>query len=269
VASQTRERTTPTEAEVSDSQDDPSLVTVLSPAHQVDVVARLDDQVVSIAVEEGRHVAAGAILARLDDRSRKAVLLEREAELARAESAWSRAQALRQESMISDEQFVDAKCTRDVAVARRDEAQIDEDWCTVRTPITGIVSVRRVQVGQLVQQGSMLFRVSDPDQLLAELALPERLVGRVRSGQVVRLVPVIGGPAIAARVTRASSIVDLASGTFRVTIELDNRRLRLPAGITAHVDLGPGGAGETDARTATHVPVTNTGRPGTTTRQPR
>ena len=101
---------------------------------------------------------------------------------------------------------------------------------------------RRVQRGQTVKVGDPLFRIADPQVLRADLLLPEAMLGEVSAGQPVKLEPVTGAP-VEAKITRVVPMVDPASGTFRVTIDLDNRRARLPAGITVRVNLGGSAAG--------------------------
>lgn len=216
-------------------QADPAFETALAPLHDVEIFARLDGEIVSLDVEEGRRVAPGDRLAQLDDRDRRATLDMREAEVARAESAWQRAQRLHDQSVISEEQFVASRSEWKIAQAQRDRARVEWERCAVRTPIRGLVEQRRVQIGQTVKDGDLLFRIGDPDTLRAELLLPEALLGTVRVGQRVRIVPAAGGQVTISRVTRVNPLVDPASGTFRVVIDLDNRAGRLHGGVSARV----------------------------------
>jgi membrane fusion protein, multidrug efflux system len=209
--------------------------TALAPLHDVEIFARLDGEVVALDVEEGRRIAAGQRLAQIDDRDRRATLAEREAQAARAESAWQRAQRLHEQSLIADEPWIAARADWQVAVAQRDRARLEWERCAVRAPIAGVVEQRRVQIGQTVKQGDLLFRVGDPDTLRAELLLPESRLGTVRAGQRVRIEPTAGGAPRTAKVTRVNPLVDPASGTFRVVIDLDNRAARLPGGVSARV----------------------------------
>src|SRR5262245_5363426 len=214
---------------------DPAFETALAPLHDVELFARLDGEIVALDVEEGRRVRAGHRLAQIDDRERQATLVEREAQVARAESGWHRAESLHEQKLISDEQWIAARSDWQIAMAQRDRARIDWERCAVRSPISGVIEQRRVQVGQMVKQGDLLFRVGDPDTLRAELLLPEARLGTVRAGQRVRVEPTAGGAARYARVTRVNPLVDPASGTFRVVIDLDNRGSRLPGGVSARV----------------------------------
>jgi len=109
------------------------------------------------------------------------------------------------------------------------------DRCAVRTPIAGVVELRRVQVGQMVKEGDLLFQIGDPNTLRAEVLLPESRLGTVRVGQKVRVIPAAGGDPTTARVTRVSPLVDPASGTFRVVVDLDNRAGRLHGGVSARI----------------------------------
>ncbi len=216
---------------------DPAFETALAPLHDVEVFARLDGEVVALDVEEGARVTAGQRLAQLDDQERRATLAEREAEVSQAEAAWQRAQRLHEQKLISDEQWIAARSEWQIAQARRDRARIDWERCAVRAPFAGVVEQRRVQFGQTVKQGDLLFRVGDPSTLRAELLLPEQRLGAVRVGQRVRVSPTAGGAPQIARVTRVNALVDAASGTFRVVIDVDNRAGRLPAGVSARVSF--------------------------------
>lgn len=218
---------------------DPSLETALAPLHDVELIARVGGEIVALEVEEGDRVATGALLARIDERERRATLDEREATLAMKEAAWERAQRLHDQKLISEEEWIGARSDWQVARAQRDRAKLDLEHCAVRAPFAGVVATRRVQRGQMVKEGDALFRVSDPDRLRAELLLPESRLGTVRVGQPVVLVPVAGGPPTAARVTRVHPLVDAASGTFRVVIDVDNRVAKLPSGVTVRVDFAP------------------------------
>src|SRR5262249_41609881 len=149
-----------------------------------------------------------------------------------------RAVKLHDTNVLADQQLTDARSAFDIARARRDRARLDVEHCAVRTPIRGVVSMRLVQVGQMVKEGDLLFRVCDPDTLRAELLLPEEWLDEVRAGQAVTLEPRIGGSA-RARVTRVNPMVAPASGTFRVIIDLDNRAVRFPSGISVRCRFDP------------------------------
>ena len=223
------------------NEADSSFETVLAPLRDVEVFARVAGVVQALDVEEGRRVTVGNRLARIDDREQQATLDECKAQEDRAKLAWDRAQRLHEEKVISEEQWIAARSEWQIATARRQRAEVELSHCSVTSPIAGVVALRRVQAGQMVKENDLLFRISDPDRLRAELLLPESWLGTVRPGQTVRILPAAGG-ATSARVSRVSSLVDPTSGTFRVTIDVDNRGGRLPSGVSARVVLEPASA---------------------------
>lgn len=216
-----------------------SFETALAPLREVEILARLDGEAVGVYFEEGRRVLAGTRLAQLDDRERRATLEERKAETARAESAWKRARQLYDQKVIAEEQYVAARSDYQIAEAQREKASIEWERCAVRAPIAGVIQLRRVQLGQTVKQGDLLFRIGDPDTLRAELLLPESRLGTVRNGQRVLIIPAAGSPPRFVAVTRVHPLVDPGSGTFRVIIDIDNRKGELHGGVSARVVFDP------------------------------
>src|SRR5262245_45648772 len=182
-----------------------SLEPALAPLHEVEIVGRIEGEVVGVYFEEGRRVPAGARLAQIDDRERRATLDERKAEEARTQAAWERAQKLYDQKMISDQEWIAARSDWQVAVSQRERAGIDWERCAVRSPIAGVIELRRVQMGQMVKPGDLLFRIGGPDTLRAELLVPEARLGTVRAGQRVQLIPSAGSPARMVAITDRKS----------------------------------------------------------------
>jgi len=82
-------------------------------------------------------------------------------------------------------------------------------------------------------------RQARPDPLRVEVIAPVALLGKIAVGARAEMqpeAPVAGSyPAIVAVVDR---VVDAASGTFGVRLELPNPDYRLPAGLTCKVRFG-------------------------------
>lgn len=74
-----------------------------------------------------------------------------------------------------------------LANARQALAQRDLEHCFLKSPISGVVTTRQVEVGQLVNLPNELFILQNPEKvwLLAEVG--EKNAGRVETGQVARI----------------------------------------------------------------------------------
>ena len=225
------------ESETGSQRDPRRFMAVLAPSHAVDVVARRGGIITAILAREGSLVRAGDLLAKIDDREPQASLLERSAEADKAREALRRASILHAKSMISDQQFADARSDMQIAEAREKVAHIAADDCSVRAPINGVIMLRLVQPGQTVSQGARLFRVIDPTRLEAEIPVPESQLGQLRTGQPVRILVNAMPRPYPARITRICPAVDAESGTIRVTVEMDNLTLKLVPNQTVQVQL--------------------------------
>lgn len=205
-----------------------------------DVYARLgrDDSgyralVEEIHVEIGDRVRAGQVLATLeDDEARLAVQAARaEAEEARADFA--RMEELLEKEVATQAQHDESRSVKERAEAALARAELELARTRVRAPFSGVVSRRYIRVGELVQDGSPLFRVTAMAPLRARLLVPENRVAAFRSGSPVELTG-LNGRATRARVLLVGPTVDPGSGTREVLIEIDEPDgLRPGATVTA------------------------------------
>lgn len=74
-----------------------------------------------------------------------------------------------------------------LAVAKRDQAQVDLDRTTVRAPVDGVIAKRSVQIGQRVAAGSPLMSVVPVQQIYVDANFKEGQLGKVRVGQQAEL----------------------------------------------------------------------------------
>jgi RND family efflux transporter MFP subunit len=112
-------------------------------------------------------------------------------------------------------------------------------YLTVRAPFAGVITVRNVDVGALVNEGStLLYRIAQTDRLRTYLNVPQADSGNVRVGQhAALLVPDLGGRKFSGLVTRTSNALDPASRTLLTEIEVDNASGALMPGMYTEVDL--------------------------------
>jgi membrane fusion protein (multidrug efflux system) len=218
-----------------------AFLTFLEPAVDAVVPARATGILKQVFVREGDHVAAGQALAQMESEEQRleveytgALAEQAAAELERAEKGaagqWISRQTL-------DAARAKARATR----ADLDLARLALDRRTLRAPVAGIVWQVRAEPERLARDGDILFRVSNPRLLHADLYLPPTLARRLRPGATVTLAPDGDADAgtLAAKVRAVSPIVDPTTGRVRVQLEADAGS-RLLAGCTARA-VGLGG----------------------------
>jgi membrane fusion protein (multidrug efflux system) len=234
--------------------------------HQLDVLAQRDGTIAELRSEAGAHVRAGDLLAQIDDRqltadleaaraktrSTEADLRNWEAEAKVMESDYERAQKMWDAHIISNEQLEHAKFkaeseTWDVRRVRElltDDTQtqrsleLELEKTQIRAPFSGVVARRYVREGQQVSKGERLFWVTAEGPLNMRFTLPEKFIGRIQKGQVLPMTTAdLPGQKYQVRVVEVSPVVDPASSTIEVAVELEGKPGPLRPGMDASVIL--------------------------------
>jgi RND family efflux transporter MFP subunit len=234
--------------------------------HQLDVLAQRDGVIAELRSEAGVHVRAGDLLAQLDDRqltadleaaraktrSMEADLKNWEAEAKVMQADYDRAQKMWDAHIISNEQLEHAKFkaeseTWDVrrvrelltdATQTQRSLELELEKTQIRAPFSGVVARRYVRQGQQVVKGDRLFWVTAEGPLGMRFTLPEKLIGRIHKGQVLPMItPDLPGQKYQVRVVQVSPVVDPASSTIEVKVELEGKPGPLRPGMDASVSL--------------------------------
>jgi membrane fusion protein (multidrug efflux system) len=203
-----------------------------------EVVAKVSAEVRQLAVEEGDIVRAGQILAVLDDRQLRLQAAQARAALAKAERDYKRQVELHQKGLVAAGAFENLKYDLDNLRAAYDLAQLSQSYTQIRAPFAGTVSARRIKLGQTVQVGERLFRVTDPTPLKASVFVPERELQRLKIGQPATVqLDALGGRAFPAVVSLVAPTVDATTATFKVTLEVRDAKSELKPGMFARVGI--------------------------------
>jgi len=191
------------------------------------VLARVTGVVESLAVEEGDEVPADAPLLVVANDEYRLRAQQAAARTANLRSRFERLQAMVKEQLATDEEFEAARS--DLASAEADEglAELDLSYTTVRAPFAGRVTARLVDVGSNLSVGTALFELADFHPLLARVHVPSREFNKLRREQSVDLVLDSSGERLQGRIMLISPVIDPASGTIKITVEVDE----YPAGI--------------------------------------
>jgi RND family efflux transporter MFP subunit len=196
------------------------------------VVPRLGGQVTELLVEEGDAVEAGQVLARLDSDRLRLQLAQAEANMRRLQQDFDRHREMHERDMISTETFDRLKFEFEAQTAQYELAQLELSYSDIRAPISGVISMRDLRVGNQVNTADPVFEITALDPLQAVLDVPERELSRLQPGQPAVLhADALPGEEFLGEVARISPVIDPDSGTFRVTVELSGEQARLRPGM--------------------------------------
>jgi HlyD family secretion protein len=145
-------------------------------------------------------------------------------------------------------QLASSEAQANAARAHYESSAAQSSYGDVRSPISGVVADRGVNVGDVASSGAALFSIVDISHIVARANVPVNEASTLHTGQAAT----IQGPAgdIDGKVTVVSPTVDPNTTTVQVWVEAANPGEALKLGTTVHVSIEAG-----DILDAVMVPV--------------
>ena len=235
-------------------------------AQTVDIVPRAQGRLQSIGVRIGDPVRKGQVLAKVEDQElreqlrqadasfdvARATIRQRQADLSFAKTNLDRNKSLFDRGLLPRQSLDDAEARHQAAQAqldlaqaqsaqassRREELRINMANTTVLSPVTGFVAKRLVDPGAFVTQNIMLLSVVDISTVRLVVNLVERDLSKVSVGAGAAVtVDAYPGETFAGRVARVAPVLDPATRTAEMEVEIPNGSGRLKPGMYARVRL--------------------------------
>jgi cobalt-zinc-cadmium efflux system membrane fusion protein len=226
--------------------------TITYDANRVAVVGpRVEGRLAAVRADLGERVGAGAVLAVVESPE----VGELRGELARAEATlevarrnYEREQRLFRQEITSQKELLEAEgayrsAEADIASARARLEAVGAGSGKgaafgLRTPLSGTVVERNASPGQLVDPSSNLFTVADIRDVWITVDVYESDLSRVQQGAPATVLPrALPGEEFEGRVTYAGGVVDSATRTFKVRVQVENPERRLRPGMFAQVRI--------------------------------
>jgi len=221
--------------EVPDEIDLPGRI---EPFVEADLSAEKGGRIVSLEVDKGDRVEAGALLLQLDDRLWAVALRQAEIERRDAEREETRWLELKKTGAVSVSDFDGVVKRRELAQAAVAGARAEVEQCRIRSPISGLVDNRYVEEGEYVTEGMRVLKVVDTSRVKLTVDVPERNVRHATKGRrVVFTVGTRPDSVFTGEVTFVSELASRKSNCFRAEIVVDNGERLLRPGMIAEAAL--------------------------------
>ncbi|MGK0500649.1 MAG: RND family efflux transporter MFP subunit [Oceanicoccus sp.] len=208
---------------------------ILQPNTQIDVASPVEGVVENMWVKRGDRVKKGQPLMQLRSEIERST-----AKLAGERAAFNRRTVNRNDDLsdlISDQEQDEIITDAKVAELELEEANTRLAMRTTRSPIDGWVIETLRSAGEFVTEEPFLTIVSI-DPLYVEVIAPVSLLGEVKLGDIAKIKPEEPiKESFDASVIIVDPVVDPASGTFRIRLELPNPDDLLPSGLKCSVDF--------------------------------
>ena len=204
----------------------------------VTISADLPGTVDRIGFEAGQWVREGEVLALLDTRQEQAQLAAAEAQRELARVNFDRMQGLLNENVVSRAEF-----DRATADQRQSEAHVGEiratiERKTIRAPFSGVLGIRRVNLGQYLSAGDALVTLQSLSPIYVNFAVPQQAMAQVKAGRTVKVTAGnLAGVEFSGRITAIDSVVDEATRNVQVQATLTNGNGTLRPGMFVQAEV--------------------------------
>lgn len=250
-------------------RDEIEITGSLKPKEQVDVTSKVTGRVESIHLQVGDYIKQGQVIAQLEDaevaqqvrRAQaarevvRATQQQRKEELANAKADGDRAKQLFDSGLLSRQEY-DAKVTafrvfqaqmalvaaqEEQAAAELRELTIQRGQMKIVAPISGYIAQKYVDIGAVVSPSTPIARVVNLSTMVTVANVPEKDVSRLRVGnRAVVTVDAFGKEEHIGKIARISPVLDVATRTALVEVEIPNADAGLRAEMFARVKLDLG-----------------------------
>lgn len=207
--------------------------------NSVSVMPFSSGRLTEILARSGARVAAGEIIARLDADAEEIALDRARIALEDANTRLERVKALRASNTATAVQLTEAElAVSNAGLAIRD-AELTLERRSIRAPISGIVGIIPVTVGNHMTQQSVIAVIDDRSRIIVDFWVPERFAGMVSVDQPVSAASVARpDDRFEGVVSAVDTRIDSQSRTLHIQASIDNSSDALRAGMSFQIEMG-------------------------------
>jgi RND family efflux transporter MFP subunit len=241
---------------------------LIEPTQTIEVRSSVAGRIEKIPVRRGELVKKGQVLVTLESSAERAAaesaryradaegaLEVAQAKLAYARKKWERRRDMHAEKLMSGQERDDAegemrtaeaelKLAEDnqrVAALEADEQAALLTRRTIRAPFGGVIADQLLYAGEVIEPNDPkkpILKLAQLDPLRVHVILPRTVFGKVKRGMRVTITPELTTTKpVEGTVTLLDSLIDAASGTFGVFLDVPNPDAAIPAGIKCRATL--------------------------------
>ncbi len=212
---------------------------------------KMPGKIAQLLVDEGDEIKAGSIVAVLDDsqfilakKQAEQCLLQARASFQNAENDYERMKELHEQDSIAKQKYDHVLTAYRIAEANLSQAKIAIELATIRladtriaSPLTGTITRKEMNLGEMAAPGKPIFIVEHLDTLELKADLSSLWLGQVSLGLPARITVDGIDEAIMARIDAISPRVDKQLRSAEITVRLDNQARKLRPGLYARLEL--------------------------------
>ena len=202
------------------------------------VSTELGGVVAEIDFQSGGVAKKGDVLMRLDSSAEEAQLHTAEADLELAKANLERERDLAARKVVSKQELDTAQSTFGQKQGAVDNMRSFITKKQVRAPFDGMLGIRQVNVGQMINSGQQVVQLTALDRVYVDFALPQQNLPKLGTGYDARVqADALPGHEFKGKVTAINSMVDNVTRNISLQATLDNSAHELRPGMFVKVDV--------------------------------
>ena len=218
---------------------------------QTVLTSPVTERIESLFFNDGAVVSRGAVIARLSRGEESADLAAVEARARQAQQQLGRLQELQERGFATRAALEEQTAARDAARADASAIQSRISDRVIRAPFSGVLSLRTISPGAIVNAGSPIATISDVSSIKLDFTLPEQFLSVIEKGQNIEAhAAAYPNETFRGEIDNIDAVVDPLSRSVTVRAQLPNPDRRLRPGMLLTVEI------VSDARTSLSVPET-------------
>ena len=202
------------------------------------VSAELGGVVAEINFQSGGVAKKGDVLMRLDSSAEEAQLHTAEADLELAKANLERERDLAARKVVSKQELDTAQSTFGQKQGAVDNMRSFITKKQVRAPFDGMLGIRQVNVGQMINSGQQVVQLTALDRVYVDFALPQQNLPQLAAGYEARVhADSLPGREFKGKVTAINSMVDNVTRNISLQATFDNPDHELHPGMFVKVEV--------------------------------
>lgn len=206
---------------------------VAQPIDERTISAESGGRVTESPAQEGETVKKGELLLRVDARTTTAQINLLESQFSTAKREYSRLKKLAAEGLATPQQLDQLQGQVEQSELALKQARVGRGLSVVRSPFTGVVAMKNIEVGEFASPGQPIVQIIDTSTIELEVTIPESLISYVKVGDMVNVSFPAVNRTVQGKIVRRGVTVEQASQTFPIEIHIPNEDGALLPGMRA------------------------------------
>lgn len=207
------------------------------PNESVELKAEMSGRLNYLIGKEGKSVAKGELIAKINDKELKAQLAKLDLQEQRAKEVEMRQRKLLAVEGVSKEEYAIVVNNTLTVGADKELLRAQLEKTEIRAPFAGKIGLRQVSEGAFLMPGTLVATLVQTNPVKIDFSVPEKYAQHLRVGSRLQLAIDGGASPLSARITAISPLVDPTLRTLTIRAVAGNESGRLIPGMFVRIQL--------------------------------